>query len=49
MSDAGTLSERSMSEYEEESGRLKEMADMLEVLERRVRKRKRSKTDSGSL
>ena len=37
-----------MSEFEEESGRLGEMAEKLEVLERRVRKRKRSESDSES-
>ena len=38
-----------MNEFEEESGRLGEMAERLEVLERRVRKRKRSDSDSESM
>ena len=48
MSDASRLSERSTNEFEEESGRSREMAERLEVLERRVRKRKRSESESES-
>ena len=48
MSDASSLSGRSMNEFEEESGRLREMAERLEVLERRVRKRKRPESESES-